>query len=482
MAVTSATTSRPAVLETTGWAWLSYGYAALVVAGMTYALVDLPVQVSDSYGNIVKASSGSLGSLVAGEFHQAGYLRPLLWGQLRVVMDISGGRYYEWFRAWHAGQLALLTLLFVHIVRPRRWADAMALPIGLAALVGMHTFAGTVREAFPINTFMTILLCCLAAADLALGPPRWWRDVAGAVLSIAAALTVESGLLVPVIFVAARIAGARGVSPWGIATQVGLVAGYFVLRFAVLHVGSPQLQERSSGFGFSMLDPADLIARFGGNPLPFYAYNVASSILSVFVSEPRGGLWVATRTVMAGTWSSPATLNVVASLLASGFILRFVWARRREWWARHTDRADQIVLVFLAVTLANAVISYAYTKDVILSPAGVFFALALTVALAHALEAARGAGIARVSVVAALLLALSTAWAGRVAGSYLGLRHAAAVMRQEWAYVDQMLAREPHADTSAVAIRLKRQLQEDAVRRHPVRPALRGDWVEWFDE
>jgi hypothetical protein len=464
------------------WAGLSYAYAALVVAGFSYALVDLPVQVSDSYGNLVKASSGTLGGLVAGEFHQAGYLRPFLWGQLRVVMDLSGGRYYEWFRAWHVGQLALLTLLFVHIVRPRRWAEAMALPIGLAALVGMHTFAGTIREAFPINTFMTVLLCSLAAADLALGPTRWWRDVAGAVLSIAAALTVESGLLVPVIFVAARIAGARGLSGWGIATQLALVAGYFVLRFLVLHVGSPQLEERSSGFGFAVLDPVDLIARFGGNPLPFYAYNVGSSLLSVFLSEPRGGLWVATRTLMAGTWSSPATLNLVASLLASSLVARYAWIRRREWWTRRTDRSDQIVLVFLAVTLANAVISYAYTKDVILSPAGVFFALALTVSVAHVLETARGGRPWRAAVTGVLLLALSTAWGGRVVGSYLGLRHSAAVMRQEWAYVDQLLARESNADTSAVAVRLKRQLQDDAVRRHPVRPALRGDWVEWFQE
>jgi len=156
--------------------------------------------------------------------------------------------------------------------------------------------------------------------------------------------------------------------------------------------------------------------------------------------------------------------------------------RRRVWWSRQTDRADQVVIVFLAVTLANAAISYAYTKDVILSPAGVFFALALTVALAHALDAARNLRVTRLAVVAVVLLALSTAWAGRAVGAYLGLRHAAAVMRQEWAYVDQLLAREPSADTSALAVRIKRQLQDEAVLRHPVRPPLSGDWVEWFQE
>jgi len=478
--VTSATTSRPAVLETTGWAWLSYGYAALVVAGMTYALVDLPVQVSDSYGNIVKASSGSLGSLVAGEFHQAGYLRPLLWGQLRVVMDISGGRYYEWFRAWHAGQLALLTLLFVHIVRPRRWADAMALPIGLAALVGMHTFAGTVREAFPINTFMTILLCCLAAADLALGPPRWWRDVAGAVLSIAAALTVESGLLVPVIFVAARIAGARGVSPWGIATQVGLVAGYFVLRFAVLHVGSPQLQERSSGFGFSMLDPADLIARFGGNPLPFYAYNVAVSLLSLVASEPSGGVFSVTQRALAGEATAINVVSVGSSLLGTALIAGYLWARRREWLARRFTADDQLVAIFVAVAAANVVMCYAYTKDVILSPAGAFYALALAVAARHFIDRASMTP-ARTAAASVVLVLLSTGWAWRAVAAQIDLRHAGNVVRVEWAYVDRWLERENLTPTTDEARAIITHLQEDAIWNHPARPTLAGDWLGWFE-
>ena len=463
------------------WTWLAYAYAALVVAGLGYSLVDLPIQVSDSYGNMVKASSGTLGSLVRGEFHQTGYLRPLLWGQLRIVMDWSGGRYYEWFRGWHVGQIVVLTLLFVHLVRPRRWSDAAALPLGLAALVGIHTFAGTVRESFPINTFMTILLCCFAAADLAIGPPRWWRDLAAAVLFVYASLTVESGLLVAVIVVAARLAGARGVSWAGAAVQMLLVAGYFVLRFAVLNVGAPQLEERSSGFGFSNLDPADLIERFGGNPLPFYAYNVGTSLLSLFLSEPRGGVWLVTRDALAGEWLGQGIVNVVASGLASALILGYMWQRRREWLAWRTDRGDQIVIVFVAVALANAVLCYAYTKDVILSPAGAFFALALTVATAHRLERASAGSVLPAVSSALLLVAVSTTWATRVVDAHLGLRHSAAVLRQEWAYVDQLLEREPTRPTDPMAVRLKQQLQDDAVRRYPMRPPLLGDWVEWFD-
>jgi hypothetical protein len=44
------------------------------------------------------------------------------------------------------------------------------------------------------------------------------------------------------------------------------------------------------------------------------------------------------------------------------------------------------VAIFVAVTLANAAISYTYTKDVILSPAGIFYAAVFTVAVKALIE------------------------------------------------------------------------------------------------
>ena len=94
-----------------------------------------------------------------------------------------------------------------------------------------------------------------------------------------AALTIESGLLVWVILVGGFVVGARGISRGGVAALLALLVVYFVLRFPVLDVGSPDLIERSSGFGFRILDPPDLVARFGSNPYPFYLYNIVCSFL-----------------------------------------------------------------------------------------------------------------------------------------------------------------------------------------------------------
>ena len=464
------------------WRWLSCGYAALVAAGIGYFLWDVPVQVSDSYGNLVTASQGTLGSLVSSEFHQRAYLRPFLWGLIRVVLDLSRGHYFEWFRGWHIAQIGVLIVLFLRLVRPSTWSGAAAVPIGLAALIGMHTFAGTVQEAFPINTFMTVLICAFAAADLALGPHALWRDVAAAAIFVFAALTVESGLLIGVVFIAAYLVGARGVSRVGIGLQLSLIAAYFVLRFAILHVGSPGLEERPSGFGLSSLSPNELVARFGSNPLPFYAYNVVSSWLTVFLSEPRGGTWGFTRSLLRGEPSPAALVNVMASLLGSFVLGLYAWRRRSDWRARRFDRADQLVLIFIVVAAANGVLSYGYTKDVILSPAGAFFAVALAVASQHFLESIGTMPSRRAAAAIVMVAVLSTTWSFRAIGAHLGLRGSAAALRGEWAFVDLWLERKSQVPSDPFALALKRRLEDDAVRRHPLRPMLAGRWMQWFSE
>jgi hypothetical protein len=305
--------------------------------------------------------------------------------------------------------------------------------------------------------------------------------VAAALLLIFAALTVESGLLVGVVFVAAWLAGARGLSRAGVATQVALVAGYFVLRFAVLDIGAPSIEERASGFGFGMLERDAVAARFGGNPWPFYAYNVGSSLLSLVASEPRGGVFQVTQRVMNGDASVINVVSVAVSLLGSALIAAYVWSRRAELWARRFTAGDQLVAIFVAVAAANAVLCYAYTKDVILSPAGAFYALALAVAARHSIERASLTTL-RTAAAGVVLIVLSTGWAFRAIGAQLDLRHAAEVVRVEWAYVDQWLQDQDVVPTTAQGRAIVTHLQEDAIFRHPMRPRIAGDWLEWFEE
>ena len=468
-------------MKPTRWTWLSYGYAALVACAVGYGLLGLPVQVSDSLNNLIQASQGSLSGLVYSQFYQHGYLRPFLWGLIRAVFDLSQGHYFEWFRGWHVGQVVVLAGLFVALLRVRRASDAAVVPLGLAALVGIHTFSGTIREAFPINTFMTILLCCYVAAWLAIGAPRWWRDVVAALLFVFAALTVETGLLVAVIFVAAWLAGARGLSRAGVAAQVALVAGYFVLRFVVLDVSSPGLEERSTGFGFGVIERDELVARFGANPFPFYAYNVAASFLSLVASEPNGGVFHVTERVLAGEPTLMHLVTVGTSVLGTALIVAYVWSRRADLRARRFTADDQLVAMFFAVAAGNAVMCYAYTKDVILSPAGIFYALALAVAARHFIERAPATAL-RTAATSVVLVLLSAGWAHRFVAAQLDLRQAAEAVRREWVYVDRWLEEQNVVPTTDQGRAIVTQLQDDATWKHPARPSLAGDWQEWFGQ
>ncbi len=459
--------------------WLSYGYALVVGLAIGHFLLGLPIQLTDSFGNMLKLS-GSWGDLLYGEFTQNGYLRPLLWANLKLVYDLSGGDYFDWFRGVHVAQVLILVVLYVALVRPRTFLDAAVVPFGLAVLFGMHTFAGTIREAFPINTFMTILILCLAAAIVALGPYRWWNDMVAMALFVFASLTVETGLLVWVIFVGAALVGGRGLSHVGLAGLMVLLAGYFYVRFVMFDVGSPGLVERSSGFGFGVLDPEDLIARFGGNPIPFYLYNIVTSVMSVLLSEPTAGVFRVTSAIARGDVDVQMIMNLVATVSVTAALTVFVWRRRNEWLARRFERDDRLVALFIMILAANAVISYPYTKDVIMSPAGAFFAVAGFAAVRNILTWLPARVSPRVATAALAAAALvSGTWAARVVGTHLNLRTGAYVERNEWVYADSALADEGVTLTDAEKVLLRR-LRDDAIFVHPppppLAPPLRALW------
>ena len=437
-------------------------------------LLGLPIQVSDSFGHMLQLTK-SWQSLIVERFSQEGFLRPAMWIEMKIVYELADGDYTRWFRATHVVQVVTLTALFITLIRPRTWRDLACVPFALAVLFGMHTFVGTVAEAFPINTYMTMLLLCVAAAVVALRPHAWWSDAAAVTLFVIAALTVETGLLVWVIVTAAALLGARGVSRSGVVVVTALLAAYFLARFVVFDVGLPGLVERSSGFGFRVLDPPELIARFGNNPLPFYAYNVMASMFSVLFSEPTGGVFGLTRRLASGSVPPFMVVNVTASIGVAVLLIAFAAARWRRWVTRRFEDDDRLVLLFVVVLAANAVIGYPYTKDVIMSPAGVFLAAATFGAARWLLAEGSPVSMHRVRAIAvvAAVVIVSSAWSFRVIGLHVRLRQAAVVERLDWAYIDSDIAAgRVHAEDE-VSRTLLNTLKEDALVNRPAPPPLR---------
>ena len=139
---------------------------------------------------------------------------------------------------------------------------------------------------------------------------------------------------------------------------------------------------------------------------------------------------------------------------------------------RNFNRDDQLVALFLMVLAANAVVSYPYVKDVVMSPAGAFLAVAAFVAARNLLAVLPSSASPRVaSLLVAGFALLGTTWGIRVIGTYAGLRTAAHVDRNEWAYAEMS----QHDDGVAIGgsgAALFQVLRDDAIFVHPPPPPL----------
>jgi hypothetical protein len=451
---------------------LAAAFVLALTALVAYEVCRIPVQVSDSLGNLLQVQRQTPGEVFVSQFSNGSYVRPLLWTQIKLAYESAQGRETLVFKGIHVAQLLLLALMALQLMRVRSWPECAAAVLAALVLFGLHTFDGLVREAFPINSFLTVALSVLAVLVLADWEPAPWRDVAAVAIFAVTMLTLESGVLVAGAVVVARLAGLRGLSRMGSGAIVLALAAYLVMRFGVLDAGTPGLSERASGFGFRVLEPDELMARFGANPLPFYLYNVVASFVTVLLAEPRSGVWYATQGVAAGNvWPSWLWINVAASVVATGLVLCAAPIAVARWRAGAAGRHERLLLIAVAILVGNAAVTFGYTKDVIMSAGGVCFALAVYAATAILLTAPRpSARVVRAAVAVGLAL-----WTVRAAALPFRLEMQAERVRQEWRDVDGWLARQQIAVATPDARALVSRLRRAALRTRP-RPV---EWTGW---
>jgi hypothetical protein len=146
-------------------------------------------------------------------------------------------------------------------------------------------------------------------------------------------------------------------------------------------------------------------------------------------------------------------------------------ARRRP-----LDDTARFIVVFVVVLAANATLSFAYTKDEIMSVAGVFYALAAFGALR---DLATRTGVRVMTAAAGVLLvgALATGWSVRAAGVHYVLRSQAIKHQIDWVELLGRWHRENRWPTDAAEERLLLRLHADAVHiKLPNTRIGRPDW------
>ena len=453
-----------------------------MAAAVSFSLLRIPIQIPDSLVVMLQVQAAPSASLTYFVGEQ-GFLRPIYMSQTRLLLDAAQGEHYFLvFRGFHVLLVVVLLALFVRAARVRTRTDCAAFAVALLVLAGHHTFRGNVWESYPVNHYLEIAIYSLAALVLCQSRGGWWIDLLAAATFAAAALTLESGLIVWVVIAVAWMAGLRGVSWKGLALVTLLLAGYFYVRYAYFGTGGPDLMDRATGFGLGRLERDEVAARFADAPLLLYAYNVMASMLSVLLSEPRGGTFEMTRRWLAGELTPSVFVALVSSAIGTGFLVWFAVTRWGSWMSRRFEHGDHLVLMCIAVTAANAAISYAYVKDEIMSTAGVFYALAVFAAVRAALtrvpEARRGLTTIALSV---LLLTASATWAIRATGLHYHMYYASYYLRNEWATVEVWLRDQRVEPTTEEGWRLVESLRTAAIEMRALNPHFLPRWAErWF--
>jgi hypothetical protein len=459
------------------WSLCAYGVAAVLSLGVSASIWGIPLQLTDFTTYLIDMAQLSTWELMVDRFQSRANFRPFFYLQMKALFEWSNGSYFLAFKAAYIVQLFATMLLTVRLLDVRSAAGFVASIVVVVMLLGLHTTRDVLREGPMILPLCFALAMTVAAAARS----TWWRDICAVLLLAVATLTVELGLLLLVIYVVGRLVGWRGVSARAIVACSVLVLVYFGYRFTVLNPGGADLEFRWTGVGFLPREPEELMEMFRGRMPVLYAYNMASSILTVLFSEPRSGVWTVVAGMVRDDVGSGPWLSVISSLATTGCLAWFVWMRLPDWRRRTFTGQDGFVLIAAAVLIANAAISHRYTRDVIMYPAGMLYALAAYPALHAALVRLSALSRLRRSVAVALLLTISVTWSLRAAEMFYALRTTAYDKRNDWAEAVEILERRQalRRDDQRVIVL---QLRREALSMSTPNPRLAQPWLDrWMD-
>ena len=450
------------------WAWGTAALAAALALGLSWCILQSPLTLYDGLGPILDSRrSPSLSNTFYGALYSAGYWRPLRLTQIKAVVDASPDNPIAAFKAIHVALVFATFVLFAAWIRPRSMVEFTAAAVALMIPAGHHAFFVLFSEAYPINHFLEIVVLALAVAVLARGAPRWWKDALAVLLFAIGAVTIESGLLVGVAAVACWLVGWRGISWRGVAAVLVVMAAYFWVRFIVLEIPSPGLDERATGWWLARLEPDEITGRFSANPLPLYVYNVITGFAGALLSEPHSGTFVSVGRLLKDDVRPWMVMQILSSVLVTGVMLAALVPALRRWSRQALDDHDRFVLLAFAMLGANALMVFGYVKDEVLSVGVAFYA-----AGAFAVLARLGDRVAARDATAALLLAAaSVLWTTRTADTFVSLQRSAYNVANDWATYS--LARELPQDWGYDPTRrLFLDLQQRNVSRGVPHPAF----------
>jgi hypothetical protein len=221
------------------------------------------------------------------------------------------------------------------------------------------------------------------------------------------------------------------------ATAVAATAVLIAIMIAriALGIGVPPIGGQSSGYLDRSYSGAELRARFGEFNPAFIGYNVISGASSVLFSEPQLGVFRTMTAARRDHVPPGLPIDLVSSTLTTvllGWYLVFRLGRRPRAWTDH----EKLAVVAAAVIALNTLLVPTYIKNEILGVAGMFYAVAVFVALHELLhvvqEIAQERGAVLASTLTVAVAVCGALWTIRAAGIGYDLQRASFYARTEW--------------------------------------------------
>jgi hypothetical protein len=322
----------------------------------------------------------------------------------------------------------LVALLVLHL-RPRRLLDAVAAAAAVAVLVGSPGFQDNLE--IPLSYTTVGMPVALGVLMLLERPATWLHGPLLVGLTVLAVGFKEQGLVVVPVALIAWWAGAPGITRRTAAWLAALAAAYVAVRLVWRQDGLP-LFEQAIGLGFTQMEPAEAMVRFGAFPYGIYAYNATATILNVLFSEPTRGMFRLTNLAINGGLDWWCVIQFTSSAAVTALIAwrgtRVMRDARRSGWTREARVYGALAVALLAC----GVLSFNYSRDRLGGMALVFYAVAAYHALLAALERAADAPRRRSLVTALMLMLLTAMWQTRTFATLEYARYTADVNQRQW--------------------------------------------------
>ncbi len=393
--------------------------AVLLISAFTqvrWSYVDTAVNLSAA------ADTRSWHELLSDALTKSIEYRPMLDIGTRAAYRLFGLN-LETYQAIVGLEFVLILAALVLIFQPVGWQRGAAAVFALSVAVGLHT-SRILFLFVPLNAYATSMLLVFAAILLVMTPGRRAVEWLLVPLTLLALLWLELGVLIlPLVCVAWLMKAPRATWRGVIASFAGL-AIYLVARLG-FSPGTGGMYSPDTGFGCSILSDAESAVRFAGAPWLLWIPNVGVSLLTVFASELRAGMFRFVAVLLQGhapLWMWLHVLSSIATTVLVGVYLAGIRSR--------PPRDRLIAALGGVLVIGGSALGFLYTRDRIGLPAGLGYAMLTYVAISALLDGQRSRR--QLLLIAPVVAALGLCWTVRTGEQYVALRDTAWDYHIEW--------------------------------------------------